>query len=98
LPNARGDETRSLELAVQVEEDGFAAVASQVAALAEATEPAAELVVDDGGAVAAQRLGDRQRQCVRVGLSRQRDLDLRHRSAMVSVSCRPRRIDSPRAL
>ena len=47
LADTRGNEARRLELAVQVEEDGLAALAPQLAALVELREPAAELVVDD---------------------------------------------------
>ena len=79
-----------------MEEDGLAALAAQLAALAELREPAAELLVDDLRAVAAQRLRYRQSKCVRARLSRERDLDLRHRSAMVSLRAHAPRIDSRR--
>ncbi len=64
-PDAGGDEPRRRELAVEVEEDGLALLAAQLAALAEPRELAAELLVDDPGAFAAERLCHRQRQRVR---------------------------------
>ena len=65
-----GNEARRLELAVQVEENRLATLAAQLTALAELREPAAELLVDDLRAVAAQRLRHRQSKCVRARLSR----------------------------
>ena len=94
LADAGRDEARCLELAVEVEDDRLATLAAQLAALAEPREPAAELLVDDLRAVAAQRLRNRQRKCVRARLSRERDLDLRHRSAMVRCGRLRRCIDS----
>jgi hypothetical protein len=84
----RGDDARRLELAVQVEEDYLTAFAAQLAALAEATEAAAELLVDDLGAVAAQWLRHGKRERIRAGPPRQRDLHLGHRRAMVTVQAR----------
>ena len=78
-----------------MEENRLATLAAQLTALAELREPAAELLVDDLRAVAAQRLCHRQSECVRVRLSRKRDLDLRHRGAMVSLRRRQRGINSP---
>src|SRR5581483_2546354 len=91
-PDAGGHETRRLELAVEVEEKSLALLAAQVAALAELREPPAELLLDDPCAVAAERLRDGKRESVGLDLSRERDLDVRHRSAMLAR----RRIISPR--
>ena len=80
LPDPRRDEAGRLELAVQMEKDGLAAVAAQVAALAELPEPPAELVVDDLRSVSARRLGYRKCKRIRSRLPRKGDLDLRHGS------------------
>jgi hypothetical protein len=53
-----------------VEENRLTPLAAQLTALTELPEPAAELLVDDLGAVAAQWLRHRQSKCVRARLSR----------------------------
>ncbi len=77
-PDARRDEARRLELAVEVEENRLAALAPQLSALFELPESAAELVVDDSRALAAQRLGHGKGKRVCFRLPRKGDLDRRH--------------------
>ena len=91
LADAGRHEARRLELAVQVEQDRLAAVAAQVAALAELARAVRR---------ACRRRSSRRRRPAaaqpaeqvrpRARLSRQRDLDPRHRSAMVSLPPAPR--------
>ncbi len=77
-PDACGDEARRLELAVEVEDDRLAALAPQLSALSELRESAAEPVVDDLRAVAAQRLGHGKGKRVCFRLPWKGDLDRRH--------------------
>ena len=95
LPDARRDQARRLELAVEVEEDRLATLAAQLAALGESREPSAELAVKDLRTVAAKRLCHQQRQGIRARLPGEGDLDLGHRSAMVTLPDVLRCIDSP---
>ena len=75
LPEADRDEARRVEVAVRVQEQRFAEIASQLAALGKLRKPAAELLVDDAGAFAAERLRDRNGQRVDLRLPRKGDLD-----------------------
>ena len=93
--DAGRDETRRVELAVEVEQDRLAALASQVAALAKLPEQAAELLVEDRrpsppGLLERRGAQARPRPPAPEGRSRPSS-----RLAMVSLPQRRRGIDSP---
>jgi putative sterol carrier protein len=68
-----------------VQEKSLALLAAQVAALAEPRQAAAELLVDDRGALPAQRLGHGHGERIGLSLARERDLHLRHSGAMLAA-------------
>src|SRR5437588_5368545 len=77
-----------VEVAARVQDERLAPIAAQLAARTELPQAAAELLVDDPGALAGEvieRLRERQCERVDVGLARKDDLDGHaHSAAMLS--------------